>query len=320
VRINGILATELKHRRIKQPCTGKEKTMLNRLTKKTGFYAIGGGVVAAIAEGITEFVHLDVMDEAAGSAWQPITDVALWMGLCALGISLGLLAAQNLYLKRMPRAETLIKSLVIGLVSGAIAGGIAQLLFGVFVGQLDFVFARIFQASCWGLAGLGVGLGVSFFVPNYPAGRATLAGFLGGALGGAAFVSLGIFLDIPEAAARVVGLFLLGAAIGLAISATEEILREAWLTVIWGKNETSSLSLGKKPVVLGSAREADLHLSSKKFPPITAILSVENNRVMLDNRLNQQKTALPNGSKITIGPITIVINARKGNKPGGGEK
>jgi hypothetical protein len=290
--------------------------MLNRLTKKTGFYAIGGGIAAAIAEGITEFTRLNVMDEAARSAWQLITNTALWMGVCALGISIGLLAAQNIYLKKIPGAKTLIKPLVIGLVSGAIAGGIAQLLYGSFVKELEeisYLGARAFQASCWGLAGLGTGLGVSFFVPNYPAGRAILAGFLGGALGGAAFLSLASSGILQPEAARVVGLFLLGAAVGLAISAAEEILREAWLTVIWGKNETSSLSLGKKPVVLGSAREADLHLSSKKFPPITAILSVENNRVMLDNKLNQQKTTLPNGSKITIGPITIVINTRKDN-------
>jgi hypothetical protein len=232
------------------------------------------------------------------------------MGICALGISIGLLIAQNVYLKRAPNASAVLKAIAIGLAGGAIAGAVAQGLYGSFVGALSFGAARIFQALCWGLAGLGVGFGVSLFVPNYPARRSILAGFIGGSIGGAAFVLLGLF-GIPEAAARVIGLAILGAAIGLTISAVEEALREAWLTIVWGKNETSSVSLGQRPVALGSASEADVHLPRSKFPPITAILTVENGKVMLDNKLNNQKIALPNGSKINIGKITIIINTRK---------
>jgi Ca-activated chloride channel family protein len=282
--------------------------MFDRLTKKTGFYAMGAAAGAAIAEMLTEWIS--AYPGEAQNAARMIAHTALWMGSIALGLSLALLIAQNLYLKRAPGAEAVVKTAAIGLASGAVAGGLAQILYGGLVDTLPFAAARVFQAFCWGLAGLGVGWGVSLFVPNYPARRAILAGFSGGVAGGAAFVLL-YLLGLPEAPARVIGLALLGAAIGLTLSAVEEILREAWLTVIWGRNETSSVSLGQNPVVLGSASEADVHLPRAKFPPVTAILTVENAQVMLDNRLNDQKIALPNGSKINIGRIAIVVHTRK---------
>ena len=142
-----------------------------------------------------------------------------------------------------------------------------------------------------------------------------MAGFSGGAAGGAAFVLL-YLAGLPEAPARVIGLAILGAAIGLALSAVEEMLREAWLPVVWGKTETSSVSLGQNTVVLGGASAADVHLPRSKFPPVTAILTVENGQVMLDNKLNNQKIALPNGSKINIGRITIVVHTRRADRKG----
>jgi Ca-activated chloride channel family protein len=286
--------------------------MFDRITRKTAFYAVGGGVGAAIAEIITEPLSLNANEPA--TFIELIAHTALWMGIIALGISIGLALAQNFSLKRAPRADALAKAAAIGLISGAIAGAIAQFIFGFASAMLRSEGAigilLFIQALCWGLAGLGVGLGVSFYVPNYPTKRAILAGFLGGAIGGAAFILLNL-IGIPEAFARVVGIAILGATIGLTISAVEEMLREAWLTIIWGKNETSSVSLGQKPVVLGGASEADIHLPRNKFPPVTAVVTIENGKVMLDNKLNNQKIALPNGSKINIGKITIVVNTRK---------
>jgi hypothetical protein len=281
--------------------------MFERITRKTAFYAVGGAIGAAIAEIIAE---LSPLHDKSQTVFEAITYTALWMGLVALGISLGLVLAQNFSLRRAPSAMAIGKAAGIGAISGVIAGALAQILYGSFVGGLPFAIARIFQALCWGLAGLGVGFGVALFVPNYPKPRAILAGFLGGAIGGGVFVLLGL-TGIPGGLARVIGVAILGAAIGLTISAVEEMLREAWLTIIWSKNETSTVSLGEKRVVLGGASEADVRLPRSKFPPVTAILTVENGKVMLDNKLNNQKIALPNGSKINIGKITIVVNIRK---------
>ena len=132
--------------------------MFDRLTKKTGFYAVGGGAGAAIAELLVEWIIPDMGD--ARNAAQLIVYTASWMGSIALGLSLALLIAQNLYLRRAPGAEALVKTMAIGLASGALAGGLAQILYGAGVDALPFAAARVFQAFCWGLAGLGVGWGV----------------------------------------------------------------------------------------------------------------------------------------------------------------
>ncbi|MDR2702133.1 MAG: hypothetical protein LBB72_06860 [Spirochaetaceae bacterium] len=50
----------------------------------------------------------------------------------------------------------------------------------------------ISRIICWGIAGCGIGLGVSLFVPNYPKNRAMAAGFLGGLIGGGIYTAIGI--------------------------------------------------------------------------------------------------------------------------------
>ncbi|GHS88493.1 hypothetical protein FACS189487_06890 [Campylobacterota bacterium] len=284
--------------------------MFDRITRKTAFYAVGGGVGAGVFEVVAELLRLN--ERGYESNIHLVAGMALWFGLVALGISLGLVAAQHIYLRQSPRIETLLKAVGIGLVSGAIAGGVAQILFGSLASGLVGLVRFVFQSFCWGLAGLGLGFGVSMFVPNYPRGRAILAGFAGGVIGGAVFLLLGIFGVMSEEVARVIGIAILGLAIGLTVSAVEEMLREAWLTVIWGKNETTSVALGEHPVILGSAPDATVRLPRSKFPPVTAVLTVQNGKVMMDNKLSNQTVALPNGSKINIGKITIVINTRKG--------
>jgi Ca-activated chloride channel family protein len=284
--------------------------MFDRITRKTAIFAAGAAIGAAVGTIASEGLGLD--DGQATTFVELIVETVIWFGLIGLGMALGLLIAQNIYLKKMPDAVSLIKPLIVGALSGAIAGGLAQVIYGYLYAQgFDMVATEFFRVICWGLAGLGAGWGVSFFVPNYPAKRALLAGFAGGAIGGMAFILLGI-VGLPGALMRAVGIAVLGAAIGLTLSAVEEMLREAWLTVIWGKNETSSVALGAKPVTLGSASTADIYLPRKTFPPLTAILTVENGKVFFDNKLNNQKVALPNGSKINLGKISIVVNVRRG--------
>jgi Ca-activated chloride channel family protein len=108
----------------------------------------------------------------------------------------------------------------------------------------------------------------------------------------------------------------LGAAIGLAISWVEEALREAWLTVVWGPKETTSISLGQKPVVFGSSREADVFLSPRRgqaeIPPIRAIVGIEGGRVMLDDRAAGTRRELRNGETVDLGRVNIIANIKTG--------
>jgi len=136
-----------------------------------------------------------------------------------------------------------------------------------------------------------------------------IAGFFGGFIGGAVFRFS--FDYMPEVAARLLGIAIVGFFIGLMISYMEELLREAWLTVVWGKNEKTSISLGLKSIILGSSSEADIYLPKEKnYPPITAIIKLENNKVVIHNKINNQSTELRNGSKITLGSIEVIVNTK----------
>jgi Ca-activated chloride channel family protein len=154
--------------------------------------------------------------------------------------------------------------------------------------------------------GWGVGFGVSLFVPNYPRNRAMAAGFLGGLIGGAIFRAT--FFVFPEVMGRIVGIMALGFFIGLTISYIEEALRSAWLTVIWGRNETKTVSLGQKPIVFGSSREADIYIASEL--PVRATVQIENARVIMYDKANNQRCELQNGNQVSLGKVSFVVNIK----------
>ena len=136
-----------------------------------------------------------------------------------------------------------------------------------------------------------------------------IAGFLGGIFGGAAFrFSFGF---IPEMFSRFIGVAIIGLFIGLMISIFEELLREAWLTIEYGNNERTYISLGEKPIVIGSSPKADIYLPKEKnYPPVTAIIKVEKSKVIIENKIDNKRTELRNGSKIGLGYIEIIVNTR----------
>jgi Ca-activated chloride channel family protein len=275
--------------------------------KKTLVFGIASGLGAAIGELVSEPVNV-FFEQSPVSFIGNVLFVALWAALISLGVSVGLLLAQNIYLKKPPRSESFVKTVILGIVSGTIAGAAAQLIFS-FTQNISTAAEIISRIICWGLMACGVGFGVSLFVPNYPRRRAMLAGLLGGVAGGAIFRAT--FGLLPGIAGRIFGTAVLGLFIGLTISIVEEILREAWITVVWARNETTNVSLGAKPLVLGSSPEADVYLRRDKFPPVAAIVKIENARVVVDNKLNGRSTEQTDGSEINLGTIKIIIHVRR---------
>jgi Ca-activated chloride channel family protein len=107
---------------------------------------------------------------------------------------------------------------------------------------------------------------------------------------------------------RIVGIMALGFFIGLTISYIEEALRQAWLTIIWGKNETKTVSLGEKPIIFGSSREADIYIANET--PVRATVLVENSRVVMYDKTTNQRRELQNGNQINLGKISFVVNTK----------
>jgi Ca-activated chloride channel family protein len=75
-------------------------------------------------------------------------------------------------------------------------------------------------------------------------------------------------------------------------------MREAWITVIWGPKETRTIALGQKPIVFGSSREADIYLT--KEPPVRATVQIENSRVVMYDKTNNQRRELQNGNQVDL--------------------
>jgi pSer/pThr/pTyr-binding forkhead associated (FHA) protein/uncharacterized protein YegL len=183
-----------------------------------------------------------------------------------LGLSLGaaLLIAENVWglrgrwwrdLRWVPLGAALLGAL------GAIVG---QLVYGLLP---DSPTSR-----AWGWAILGAAVGAMLGLADRSktkAGRGAFGGFAGGLAGGLVFDFLAKFLTIGEGdtgiLARVVGLAVLGFAIGLMVQVVQQALKTAWLSgITTGPYEGKQYILGKPVVTVGRSDGNDIGLYREK--------------------------------------------------------
>jgi len=257
------------------------------------------GFAGAMGGGIGSWVGgLLIGNEGYGMPLENILEISVWGAFIGLGISLGLLITQSVYLKKIPELMSIVKTALAGLLLGAISGGFAQFIYN-YTQQISDTVTTVSKVICWGIMGFGVGWGVSFFIPNYPKKRAMVAGFLGGLIGGVINNEMG----------SVLGVMALGFFIGLTISFIEEAFREAWLTVIWGPKETRTIALGQKPILFGSSRESDIYLSNEL--PIRVSVQIENAKAVMYDKITNHRRELHNGDRVDLGRISFVVNTKK---------
>lgn len=250
--------------------------------------------------------HFDILDKPPFEArrfWYTTLMIGLWTALLSLGLALALLVGQNRYL-RLPWLSVRQGFVVVlgGILVGVIAGALGQLLFGV-VGQWESV-AQIGRVLSWMILGALVGRGMAFFIPNLARNRATWAGACGGLLGAVAFVYSSALAG--DMVGRLLGAVILGFLIGLMIALVEELARDAWVVVHWSPKEQSTVSLGARPVVVGTSEEAQIRLPRDRgFPSVTATFCLEGGEIQFNDLMSGRKQLLRNGSKVIIGPLTI---------------
>ena len=235
--------------------------------------------------------------------------IGIWTALLSVGLGLVLIVGQNAYLhRRLLSAKEGLLGAGGSIGAGMVAGALGQLLFqgAASVAALELV-GRI---AAWTLLGGLVGLGMTFFVPNLKTWRALLGGAIGGVVGSLGFLAgAGMLADF---AGRLLGAALLGFFIGLMIALAEQIAREACLLVHWAPKETTTVNLGAQPVILGSSPEAHVYLPKEKgFPPVTGLVSFVGGKVEFENKINGQKVALRNGSKLQLGTLVIEVKTAK---------
>ena len=168
-----------------------------------------------------------------------------------------------------------------GIVMGSIgfyAGNVVYNALGGGNGAIDpslFGFARQVVARSFGWAGMGVGLGVGASLWTRSVNRirnGAIGGLIGGFLGGFAFDILGNALNPVQQTfgasgihdsggpSRALGFTAIGAATGFFIGLVDELLKQAWVKVLAGKNEGKDFILSKPMNILGRDERSDVPL------------------------------------------------------------
>jgi hypothetical protein len=232
--------------------------------------------------------------------------VAAWTAIASGVLTLALCFAGEYYLRKTEIAgQVIFKSLLSGVLAGALAGAIAQAIYGT---RADAEFASEFllRPACWAFMGALLGWRISTTLPNMGAGRAMAGGAAGGALGAIIFLLTGIVF--PQFLGRMIGFGALGSALGLSLAAADALFRQAVLEVRWAYNETTSIPLGPRPVYIGGG---DDHVSISGLPEHAVSITLENGRIRYTESASGRKTDLKDGSRIQIGRVELVIQAKK---------
>ncbi len=236
--------------------------------------------------------------------------VALWSAIISAPLTLALFWADLIYRRgRLLNREIIKPALLTGALAGAISGAVAQAVYSIDIGSglLKHVLIR---SLCWGIMGAILGWRLSTRVPNLGSLRGTLAGLAGGILGGLGFV---LFVStLPEFLGRMVGVGILGAALGLAIITVEQLFRTATLNVLWGPRETTTLSLGSTPVTIGGG---DDHVWLQGLPPKAFLVWTEQGRVLCKDQQTGRQNALKDGSIFTVARVQFQITTTLPSTP-----
>lgn len=268
-----------------------------------------GAVGGSIGSLVSEVMMYGVDRSASSSNIEVAIRVGIWFGLIGAVISIALLFGYSLYLKRGFRIVEAIKQGILpGFLAGLIAGAIAQSTYTT-IGSTEFL-----RVICWGIAGGLLGFGLSFRIPNLGKLRGLGGGTLGGVIGGCLFILFTFLTNVVIG--RLLGLAAIGFFIGLMIVLVEAVFREAWLVVHWTPSEKTTISLGNKPILIGSSEDAHIYLRKDQgYPAITAKIYLEKGKIIMQFDEEMQKLKpmkilkheLSNGDRRKLGSVTFEV-------------
>ena len=161
----------------------------------------------------------------------------------------------------------------IGLFVGAVAGFVGVQFGVVFYGLLHvenvsnpFAFLLNTLARALGWAFIGALAGAADGVRKW-SGRTirngVVGGFIGGLLGGTVFeaaVYLFAWVPRPAVVSRLLGFLITGGLIGLFIGLVQQLLKEAWVRIVVGKNEGREVLIDKEQTSIGRSELCDIAL------------------------------------------------------------
>jgi hypothetical protein len=260
--------------------------------------------VCGFAGGCIGSLVAELLPNFAQSLVGMVIQTSIWSAAAAALITLGLFAAGEIYNRKLFSVGIYRKGLIAGLIAGSIAGFVAQSVFS-FAGEPNFFNQVILRSFCWAIMGGLLGWRLSAVVPNLGFSRGVIAGSIGGFVGGIGFIiSAAIFTEVLG---RMVGIGVLGASLGFAIVAFEELFRAARLDVIWAPNEVTSVTLGEKPVYIGGG---DDHIFINGLPQHALGVVLENGKIQCIDSATGKRSDLKDGSRIQIGKVEVVVKTK----------
>ena len=240
--------------------------------------------------------------------------LSTWTGILAIGIAIAIIAGQNFYLRRqLLRLSEGFKGISGSFIAGIIAGAAGQLIF-IPVSSIPLL-VLVGRMAGWTLLGSLFGGGMSLFVPNLKTARGIQGGAIGGGIGSIGFLILSSISG--DIAGRLLGVVILGFFIGLMIALLEQLSRKAWLVVHWNEKENTIISLGEKPVILGTEDHAHIYLSKAQgYYPETAKIILQgdeivmqyNNEYARDKKMKKVTHQLANGTRRKFGEILMEVH------------
>ena len=240
---------------------------------------------------------------SAGSFARKILRVGGWTALLAFGVSIALIAGQNLYLgRRFLSFSQGAVGVLGGLAAGFVAGAAGQILFAPF-GWISFL-ESVGVVVGWTVLGALVGRGMAFFVPNLAPERAWIGGGIGGAVGAVAFLLASGALN--DMSGRFLGATILGLVLGLLIVFIEAAFRKVWLDVSYGPKENVTVNLGDEPVTIGSDSNV-CTVFAFGAPAIALRYRVVGDHIEYEDVVAETTTPVQPGDRRTVRSVTIEV-------------
>ncbi|CDP85255.1 MULTISPECIES: hypothetical protein [Mycolicibacterium] len=263
--------------------------------------------IAGISGGAIGAVFAEILAGSpvfAASRLRLVVEIGLWSAVFSSILGLTLFVAGEWYLRHDLISTRGLQVLGVSALAGFVSGAAAQYLFSMDIGSFELKYYAL-RIAAWSLMGALLGALLSKAVPNLGLGRGTGAGALGGAIGCIGFLLASMVL--PGFAGRVVGVALLGLALGLAMYFVQNIGREASVEVEWAPYETSRVGLGAEPVFVGGGGEE--HIFKKGLPPQVSSLVFKDGLVEHIELASGKRTPLQDGSRLRIGGLIMVVHA-----------
>jgi len=256
-----------------------------------------------------------------------LLQIGAWTALLAVGVSLALVASQNHYVRRnlLTRNEALIGT-VGGVCAGVVGGAAGQLLFTAALGistlplvgsVFGWLLTSVGRIIGWAILGALVARGLAFFVPNIEPRRAWWGGGTGGAAAAVAFLIASL---LGDTAGRFLGAAILGAFIGLMVAFVEAAFRQAWLEVRYGLKEVIYVSLGAKPVRIGSDRSCTVYARGAR--PVAYQYRFEDGMVVCLDYATETSSVVEPGDEKQVGSATVIVrtSAARADRSGAGSE